>query len=125
MKKVFILTLAVMLAAVLGACGQSNNTQTDAEEAAATEDAATEEVATEPADDDLAYIQGKGTLVIGITEAAPMNYYDENGELVGFDTEFAQAVCAKLGLAYNFVIIDWDMKEVELNAKSIDCIWNG
>jgi polar amino acid transport system substrate-binding protein len=77
------------------------------------------------ADDDFAYIQDKGTLTIGITEYEPMNYYDENGSLVGFDTEFAEAVCEKLGLTPDFVVIDWDSKELELSSKKIDCIWNG
>ena len=54
-----------------------------------------------------------------------MNYKDENGELTGFETEFAQSVCEKLGVKANFQKIDWDSKEVELNAKTIDCIWNG
>ena len=64
-------------------------------------------------------------MLIGITIYEPMNYYDEAGELTGFDTEFAQAVCDKMGLAAEFVEINWDTKEVELAAKSIDCIWNG
>lgn len=76
-------------------------------------------------DDDWSYIKGKGELVIGITEYAPMNYYDEGGKLIGFDTEYAESVCAKLGIKPKFVIINWDTKEVELKAKSIDCIWNG
>lgn len=76
-------------------------------------------------DSDLAYIQGKGTLVIGITEYAPMNYYDESGKLIGFDTEFAEALCAALGLTPEFIVIDWDTKELELKSKKIDCIWNG
>ena len=67
----------------------------------------------------------KGTLVIGITAYAPMNYYDENGKLIGFDTEFAEALCAELGLTPEFIIIDWDSKELELKSKKIDCIWNG
>jgi len=75
--------------------------------------------------DDKAYITGNGKMVIGITEYEPMNYYDENGVLVGFDTEFAQALCAKLGIEADFVVIDWSTKEIELKAKSIDCIWNG
>ena len=75
--------------------------------------------------DDLAYIQDKGTLVIGITEYAPMNYYDESGTLIGFDTEFAQALCEKMGLEPEFVVIDWSTKEIELKARSIDCLWNG
>ena len=75
--------------------------------------------------DDWAYIKDKGTLVIGITEFAPMNYYDESGKLVGFETEFAEAVCAYLGVTPEFQVINWKTKEVELNAKTIDCIWNG
>ena len=77
------------------------------------------------ADDDLARIKKNGKLVIGITEYAPMNYYDEGGKLIGFDTEYAEAVCAKLGVKPEFVVINWDTKEVELKAKNIDCIWNG
>ena len=74
---------------------------------------------------DLAYVKEKGELVIGMTLFAPMNYYDENKELIGFETEFAKAVCEKLGVTPKFVEINWDTKEIELNAKSIDCIWNG
>lgn len=77
------------------------------------------------AESDLAYIQEKGNLVIGITEYAPMNYYNEAGELIGFDTEFAEALCAKMGITAEFLVIDWNNKEVELSAKAIDCIWNG
>ena len=75
--------------------------------------------------DDQAYITGNGKMIIGITEYEPMNYYDENGKLVGFDTEFAEALCAKLNINPEFVVIDWSTKEIELKAKSIDCIWNG
>lgn len=75
--------------------------------------------------EDWAYIQDKGTLVIGITLYEPMNYYDEEGNLTGFDTEFAEAVCEKLGVEPVFQVIEWDQKEFELQSKSIDCIWNG
>ncbi len=44
---------------------------------------------------------------------------------IGFDTEFAEAVCEKLGVTPVFQEIDWDNKEIELKGKSIDCIWNG
>ena len=75
---------------------------------------------------DLAYIKGKGSIKIGITIFAPMNYYEEgSSKLIGFDTEFAEAVCAKLGVTPEFVEINWDTKEIELAAKNIDCIWNG
>lgn len=76
-------------------------------------------------DSDWAYIQNKGKLIIGITLFAPMNYKDANGELIGFETEFAKAVCDLLGVEAEFQVIDWNTKEVELNAKNIDCIWNG
>ncbi len=74
---------------------------------------------------DLSYVKNKGTLIIGYTNYAPMNYYDEDGNFTGFDTELAILVCEKLGVQPEFVEINWDTKEVELNAKSIDCIWNG
>jgi len=63
--------------------------------------------------------------VVGITYFEPMNYFNENNELVGFETEFAKAVCEKLGYTPEFVEIVWDSKETELNAGNIDCIWNG
>ena len=74
---------------------------------------------------DLAYIKDKGELIIGITLFAPMNFEDDNKELTGFETEFAKAVCEKLGVTPKFEVINWNAKEVELNAKNIDCIWNG
>lgn len=74
---------------------------------------------------DLEYIKNKGKMTIGYTVYAPMNYTNDEGEFVGFDTEFAKAVCAKLGVEPEFVEINWETKEIELNAKTIDCIWNG
>lgn len=76
-------------------------------------------------DSDWAYIQEKGELIIGITYFAPMNYKDDNGELIGFETEFAKAVCEVLGVTAKFQEISWAAKETELAAKNIDCIWNG
>jgi polar amino acid transport system substrate-binding protein len=73
----------------------------------------------------LDYIKGKGKMVIGYTVYEPMNYTDADGNFTGFDTELATAVCAKLGVEPEFVEINWDTKVVELDAKSIDCIWNG
>ena len=76
------------------------------------------------AESDWEYIQNKGKLVIGMTLFAPMNYY-EGDKFVGFDTELARAVGQKLGIDVEFVEINWDSKEIELNSKNIDCIWNG
>ena len=77
------------------------------------------------ADSDWAEIQKKGKMVIGYTIYEPMNYYDDNNNFTGFDTEFANAVCAYLDITPEFVEINWDTKVDEIKAKSIDCIWNG
>lgn len=119
MKKILALTIALMttLCCATG-CGNGKTSQTEkASEPAATK--AAEKVA------DLDYVKDNGKLVIGYTVYEPMNYTDESGKFVGFDTEFAEAVCEKLGVEPDFVEINWDTKEVELNAKNIDCIWNG
>lgn len=76
-------------------------------------------------DSDWEYIKNNGKLIIGITYFAPMNYKDANGELIGFETEFAKAVCAELGIDAEFQEISWAAKETELASKNIDCIWNG
>ena len=75
-------------------------------------------------DSDWDYISGKGKVVVGMTLFAPMNYYDGD-KFVGFDTELTTAVFKKLGVDVEFVEINWDSKEIELNSKNIDCIWNG
>ena len=74
---------------------------------------------------DFETISEKGYFVCGITLYEPMNYANDDGEMTGFDTEFAQAVAAKMGLKAKFQVIAWDDKFIELNGKSIDCIWNG
>ncbi len=71
-------------------------------------------------------IKKAGKLVIGITVYEPMNYYESDGTtLTGFDTDFAKAVCKKLGVEPEFQIINWDTKETTLKSGNIDCIWNG
>lgn len=74
---------------------------------------------------DLAYVQDKGTLVVGITEFEPMDYQDEDGNWIGFDADMAAAFAESLGVDVEFQIIDWDNKVLELEAKSIDVVWNG
>lgn len=101
MKKVIaILLVVLMCAAVFTGCAKKNLT-------------------------DWEYIEDKGEMVIGITLYEPMNYYDEDGKLVGFDTEFAEALCEKLGIKASFQEIEWEQKETELKSKAIDAIWNG
>lgn len=73
-----------------------------------------------------AYIEDKGELIVGLDDTfAPMGFRDEAGNLVGFDIDLATAVCEELGISVKFQPIEWDAKEMELEAKNIDCIWNG
>lgn len=103
MKKAIFLFTTIALAASFGFAGGQSETDGD----------------------DWNYIQEKGELLVGITIFTPMNYYDDAGELVGFETEFTKAVCEKLGVTPKFVEINWDTKEIELASKKIDAIWNG
>jgi len=112
MKKLTALILSALMLVLCVACAAPATPAAEATEAPAV-------------DNDWSTIQSSGKLVIGITEYEPMNYYDASGKLIGFDTEFAEAACAKLGLTPEFVVIDWDTKELELSSKKIDCIWNG
>ncbi|MDR1605956.1 MAG: amino acid ABC transporter substrate-binding protein [Streptococcaceae bacterium] len=71
-------------------------------------------------------IQDKKEVVIGFDNTfVPMGFKDENGQNVGFDIDLANAVFAKYGVKVKMQPIDWDMKETELQNKSIDLIWNG
>ena len=120
MKRLVSAFLAGAMALSLAACGGAASTSTVASSAASGSVAASETAAS-----DLDYIKEKGKLVIGYTVYEPMNYTDADGNFTGFDTELATAVCEKLGVEPEFVEINWDTKVVELDAKSIDCIWNG
>ena len=120
MKRLVSAFLAGAMALSLAACGGAASTSTVASSAASGSAAASQTAA-----GDLDYIKGKGKMVIGYTVYEPMNYTDADGNFTGFDTELATAVCEKLGVEPEFVEINWDTKVVELDAKSIDCIWNG
>ena len=113
MKRFLSMFVAGAMALSLAACGGAASTST----AASASGSAAGSAASASADSDLAYIQGKGKMVIGYTVYAPMNYTDDEGNFTGFDTELATAVCEKLGVEPEFVEINWDTKVVELDAK--------
>ena len=102
MKKMTAMMLALLLVATLFAgCGASDAS-------------------------DLAYVKKNDTLVVGITDYAPMDYKDENGEWTGFDAEFARLFAEELGVKCEFFVIsDWGKKFLELETKQIDAVWNG
>lgn len=101
MKKIFAIVMTLILTLSLAACGGKKG-QTDME-----------------------YVKDKGTLVVGITDFEPMDYEDADGNWIGFDADMAKAFAESLGVKVEFVEIDWDSKIMELDGKSIDCVWNG
>ncbi len=118
MKKLSALLLSVlMVLSIFTGCGSSDKADTNGGK----------DDTKAAAESDWSYIKDKGKMVIGITLFAPMNYYKDTNseELIGFDTELATKTCEKLGVEVEFVVINWDSKEIELNSKNIDCIWNG
>ncbi len=146
MKKLAALFMVALLAVgVLAGCGgkdadkteaattvaetdaQADTAQADTEEKETGSTDGTEEAAgTEGASDsDMAYVKEKGKLVVGITEFEPMDYQNEAGEWIGFDADMAKAFAESLGVEAEFIVIDWDNKIMELDGKSIDCVWNG
>lgn len=124
MKKFLALLLALCMIFALAACGEAESepSEAPASEAPASEAPAGESPA---AESDLAYVQEKGTLIVGITEFEPMDYQDESGEWIGFDADLAKAFAESLGVDVVFQVIDWDNKVMELDGKAIDVVWNG
>jgi len=118
MKKILAIALAALMLLSLAACGTKEETKTDASQT----DAAKETEAA--AQTDTEYVKEKGELIIGVTDFAPMDYM-EDGRWVGFDADMAKAFAEYLGVSANIVEISWDAKIMELDAKNIDCVWNG
>ena len=108
MNKLLTFVLAMAMALALAACGSK----------AGNKDAA-------GAESDTAYVKEKGTLVVGITDFAPMDYKDSSGEWIGFDADMAKAFAESLGVKVEFLEITWDNKVMELDTKGIDAVWNG
>ena len=99
MKKLITLVLAMVMCLSLAACGSG--------------------------DTDSSKVKDAGKLVVGITEFEPMDFKDDSGNWVGFDADMANKFAEKLGVKVEFTEIDWDNKALELDAGSIDCVWNG
>jgi len=123
MKKLLALILALMMITVMfTACG---NTKDPANDPADDTGAANDDTGAVTEKTDLEYVLDKGVLVVGITDFAPMDYEDENGEWIGFDADMARAFAESLGVDVEFVEIEWGSKVMELDGKTIDCVWNG
>ncbi len=122
MKRLLALALVAGMAVSMTACGSTSDSDSDTSD---TSSASEDTSAAEETDSDLDYITDKGVLVVGITDFEPMDYQDADGNWIGFDADMATAFAESLGVEVEFVEIDWDNKILELNNKSIDCVWNG
>jgi len=118
MKKIIALLLALAMVFAFAACA-------DKDTPAPSSGTNLTDVPPESAQSDMEYVKGKGTLIVGITNFAPMDYPDANGEWIGFDADMAKAFAAHLGVDVVFQEIDWDNKVFELDGKTIDVVWNG
>src|SRR5699024_10537739 len=103
MKKFTALLIAMLMVLAFSACGQEAS----------------------EGESDLAYVQEKGTLIVGITEFEPMDYQNADGEWIGFDADMAKAFAESLGVTAEFQLIEWDNKVMELDGHTIDVVWNG
>lgn len=117
-KKILAIALVAGMILGLAACGSSGG----APEAGGSAGA---EAGADAAASDLAAVQEKGVLVVGVTDFEPMDYKDADGNWVGFDADLAKAFAESLGVEVEFQEIDWDNKILELDGGSVDCIWNG
>lgn len=136
MKKFLAIVLAALMCMTALVACTATSTASEANLTDSTSDAnLTEEPNTEPenekpapapeAESDLEYVKNNGKLVVGITDFAPMDYQDAEGNWIGFDADMARAFAEYLGVDVEFQIIDWDNKVMELNSKTIDVVWNG
>lgn len=116
-KLLCALLCAGLTVSLLAGCGAGKSDDQGSETASSGEDSSS--------GSDMEYVKDKGTLVVGITNFEPMDYQDESGEWIGFDADMANAFAESIGVDAEFVEIDWDNKILELDGKTIDCVWNG
>lgn len=131
MKKVLSFAMALAMCLSLAACGGNNkqNQTNQSNPGSAGQPTGSDASSSQPAggDSDLEYVKNKGTLVIGMTDFAPMDYKAEGSdEWIGFDADMAKAFAESLGVKAEFLeLADWDAKSMELDTKAIDVVWNG
>ena len=120
--------LALTGAVALTSCGSSDSSS-KADNSTAAESKADAESTAEPSaegDGSWKKVQDSGKLILGLDATfKPMGYTNENDEIVGFDIDCAKEVCSRLGIQLETYGVNWDTKEMDLDAGTIDCIWNG
>ncbi|MGN0618210.1 MAG: amino acid ABC transporter substrate-binding protein [Ruminiclostridium sp.] len=110
--------LAALATFAFAGCSGSGNAETTT--------AAQQNTETDGADQSLQKVLDNKQLILGLDATfVPMGYTDENDQIVGFDIDVAEEVCARLGVTLVKQPIDWATKETDLEVGKIDCIWNG
>lgn len=123
MKKMFATMLALSMCLSLAACGPKSSASTSGSSAGTSASSAS---GSQTAASDVDYVKEKGTLIVGMTDFAPMDYKEEGSdEWIGFDADMAKAFAESLGVEVEFLEINWDNKVLELENKGIDAVWNG
>ena len=123
MKKMFATMLALSMCLSLAACGPKGSASTSGSSAGTSGSSAS---GSQAAASDVDYVKEKGTLVVGMTDFAPMDYKAEGSdEWIGFDADMAKAFAESLGVEVEFLEINWDNKALELENKGVDAVWNG
>ena len=118
--------LALVMVFALAACGtDSGEPSSEPTTGASAEPSSVPSEGGDTAESDMAYVQEKGTLIVGITEFEPMDYQNADGEWIGFDADLAKLFAERLGVEVQFQLIDWESKVMELDGRTIDVVWNG
>lgn len=129
-----LLAVMALVPALLAGCSSSAASDSTEETTSDTAVSAADNAETEAEcgdtataeDDSLQKVLDSGKFILGLDATfKPMGYTDENDNIVGFDIDVAEEVCARLGVELVKQPIDWDTKEQDLDAGKIDCIWNG
>lgn len=126
-KKIISGVLAASMVLAMAGCGSTaSDTGASAASSSQAVTAASSSASGSSSGSDVDYIKKKGSLIVGITDFAPMDYKEDGSdEWIGFDADLAREVGKDLGVEVKFVEIDWDNKILELDNKSIDVVWNG
>jgi polar amino acid transport system substrate-binding protein len=104
MKKTILTMIIVAMVLTLGACAKTTPT----------EDTYGQDTAS------------KETFIVGFDQDfPPMGFVGDDGEFTGFDLELAGIVAERLDKELVLQPIAWDSKDMELESKNIDCVWNG
>lgn len=131
LTRLFAAIAAASMLTLTAGCGTSesensskNSSQSDEASGGTQSESSESEAVAE--DLSLQNVLDSGKFILGLDATfKPMGYTDENDEIVGFDIDIAEEVCARMGVELVKEGINWDTKEQDLNAGRIDCIWNG